>query len=244
MAKGSVDTLTRDLRAALRRLRRAPGLSTLVVLSLALGIGANTAIFSVARSVLFEPVPYPDPDRVVLVDLYSRELRISMSARQAAVVQRLARSLERVEAISFERIDWRRGDSTARLRGRFVTPELPSAMEMTLATVGVFGVTSYAAGQRRREIGIRLAVGAQARDVERLVVLQGLVPSLAGIVAGLAGAFALARVMGKLVHGVSVTDPTIYVSTALTLAAVSLIATWVPARRASRVDPILVLRNE
>ena len=69
-------------------------------------------------------------------------------------------------------------------------------------------------------------------------------PSFVGIAAGLAGAFALARLMGSLVHDVSATDATIYVSTALTLAAVSLIATWVPARRASRVDPILVLRNE
>ena len=81
-----------------------------------------------------------------------------------------------------------------------------AVVALTLAAVGVFGVTSYAAGQRRREIGIRLAIGAEARDVERLVLSQGLVPSFFGIAAGLAGAFALARMMGSLVPGVSVTD--------------------------------------
>jgi putative ABC transport system permease protein len=115
---------------------------------------------------------------------------------------------------------------------------------LALATVGVFGVTSYAASRRRREIGIRLAIGAQTTDVERLVVVQGLVPSLLGIVAGLGGAYALARIMRSVVHEVSVTDATTYIATALMLAVISLIATWIPARRASRVDPVLVLRSE
>ena len=119
-----------------------------------------------------------------------------------------------------------------------------AVIALALAGIGVFGVTSYAASRRRREIGIRIALGAHAADVERLMVLQGLVPSLAGIVAGLAGALAVAQAMRSLVHGVSPTDPGIYVSTALLLAAVSGIATWLPARRASRADPMLVFRNE
>ncbi|MGH9158834.1 MAG: FtsX-like permease family protein [Vicinamibacteraceae bacterium] len=115
---------------------------------------------------------------------------------------------------------------------------------LVLAAVGVFGVTSYVARHRTREIGIRLALGARARDVERLVVVQGLAPSLVGLVIGLAGALALGHVMRSLVYQVSVTDARIYVFTALSLGAVSLIATWLPARRAGRIDPMLVLRNE
>ena len=119
-----------------------------------------------------------------------------------------------------------------------------AVIALALAGVGVFGVASYAASQRTREIGIRLAIGAQAADVERLVVLQGLMPALAGIVTGLAGALALAQTMRGMVHGVSMTDATTYISSAVALAAASSIATWLPARRASRVDPMVVLRDE
>ena len=115
MVAGSVDALTRDLRSAVRRLSRARTLSTIVVLSLALGIGANTAIFSVARSILVVHVPYQNPDRVVLVETYVRDVHAQSTEGQAVVLQRLARSLERVEAFSSERINWRRGDSTLRL---------------------------------------------------------------------------------------------------------------------------------
>jgi len=114
MVAGSVDALTRDLRSAVRRLSRARTLSTIVVLSLALGIGANTAIFSVARSILVVHVPYQNPDRVVLVETYVRDVHAQIT-EGPAVIQRLARSLERVEAFSSERINWRRGDSTLRL---------------------------------------------------------------------------------------------------------------------------------
>jgi predicted permease len=122
-----------------------------------------------------------------------------------------------------------------------------AGIAMALAAAGVFGVAAYAASQRTREIGIRVAIGAQTGDVARLVALQGLVPALVGIVAGLAGAYALAQTMQAMtstIHGLSATDPTTYVSTALTLAVLSSIATWLPARRASRVDPMIVLRNE
>src|SRR5207249_216237 len=114
MVAGSVDALTRDLRSAVRRLSRARTLSTIVVLSLALGIGANTAIFSVARSILVVHVPYQNPDRVVLVETYVRDVHAQIT-EGPAVIQRLARSLERVEAFSSERINWRRGESTLRL---------------------------------------------------------------------------------------------------------------------------------
>jgi putative ABC transport system permease protein len=105
-------------------------------------------------------------------------------------------------------------------------------------------VVGYAASRRRREIAIRIALGSQAANVERLVVLQGLVPALAGILAGLAAGLALTRFMRSMAHGVNVTEPSVYVAAALIVLGVSLVAAWLPARRASRVDPMLALRSD
>ncbi len=130
MAESKSIALIQDLHSAVRRLRTAPALSILVVSSLALGIGANTAIFSVGRAILVEPVPYRNPDRVVLVESFIGDAPASMTAGQMAVIRQSAGSLERVEAYSTERVDWRRGNSTIRVLSRVVTPELPSAMDM------------------------------------------------------------------------------------------------------------------
>jgi predicted permease len=118
-----------------------------------------------------------------------------------------------------------------------------AAVALALAAIGVFGVASYAALQRKREIGIRVAVGADAAGVQRMMLRQGIVPSLVGLVIGLSAALALGRTMTSLAHGISVTDPAVYISTALALVLVSLVANWLPARRASRLDPMLALRN-
>ncbi len=112
-----------------------------------------------------------------------------------------------------------------------------------LAAVGIYGVMAYIVAQRTNEIGIRMAMGARAIDVMRMVLRDGAKLATMGVVIGLAAAFALTRVMGSLLYGVSANDPFTFVGISLSLSAVALLASYLPARRASRVDPLTALRN-
>jgi len=119
-----------------------------------------------------------------------------------------------------------------------------SLLALALAAVGIYGVISYSVSQRTQELGIRLALGATTRDVLELVIGEGMKPVFIGLIIGLFSSFLLTRVMRSFLFGITATDPLTFAANTLGLCAVALLACWVPARRATKLDPMHALRYE
>lgn len=135
-------------------------------------------------------------------------------------------------------------ESVSRRRFQMFLLSIFAVVAILLAAVGIYGVVSYSVTERTNEIGIRLALGAAQSDVFRMVLKQGMIPALMGVSVGLVGAFALARLIRNLLFGVSPSDPATLFTISMALTIVALLACWIPARRATKVDPMIALRYQ
>ena len=135
-------------------------------------------------------------------------------------------------------------ESLARRKFSMLLLGLFAGLALALATIGIYSVMAYLVSQGTREIGIRMALGATQREILKLVVIQGMTLAVTGGAIGLAAAFLLARLMSSLLFGVKASDPLTFGAISLLLTIVALLATYIPAKRAARVDPMLCLRAE
>ncbi|MGH9732777.1 MAG: FtsX-like permease family protein, partial [Candidatus Acidiferrales bacterium] len=180
--------------------------------------------------------------------LYGGEVvvRSSLSASSVAAAVRLATHAidKNLPVTDIESFPDALGESVSQERFRTYLLGSFSAIALVLAAIGIFGVISYSASQRTHEIGIRMALGARRRDVLLLILGQGAKLALFGLGLGAVVAFLLTRLMTSLLYGVSPTDPVTFVAMAIVLLGVTLLACYIPARRAMRVDPMVALRYE
>ncbi|MEJ7618633.1 MAG: FtsX-like permease family protein [Pyrinomonadaceae bacterium] len=188
-------------------------------------------------------VPYAQPiffqpnHLVVRTDVEPRSL--------AATVRRTVWEIDKDQPVSNIRtMEDVLSESLARQRFSMLLLGIFAAVALVLAAVGIYGVMSYSVAQRTHEIGIRMALGAQASDVLKLAVGHGLKLVLIGLAIGLVAAFILTRVMSSLLFGVSATDPITFITISLILMSVAVLACFFPARRATKVDPLIALRYE
>ncbi len=166
-------------------------------------------------------------------------------ASAAPAVQQLIRSMDKNVAISdLQTMDQLVADAKAEPQFYMVLLGTFSAVALILSAIGIYGVMSYSVTRRTQEIGIRIALGAQARDVIAMIVGQGAALALGGVGIGLISAFAVARLMSRLLYGVVPGDPLTFISVAVLLTSVALIACYIPARRAAQVDPMFALRRD
>jgi putative ABC transport system permease protein len=163
----------------------------------------------------------------------------------AATVRSAVWEIDKDQPVSnIKTMDEIAAESVARQRFSMMLLAIFAAVALVLAAVGIYGVMSYSVTQRRNEIGIRMALGAQRSDVLKLTVGQGLKLVLVGVAVGLVGAFVLTRLMVSLLFGVGATDPGTFIVISIILVGVALFASYIPARRATRVDPLVALRYQ
>jgi putative ABC transport system permease protein len=202
-------------------------------------------------------VPYGRLEEAIEPDLYVSSLQptdrtptliVRSSVEAAALtaaVRREVRALDRnVPITAIQTMKERAAEVTSRTRFIAVVLGLFAGLALLMAGIGIYGVMAYSVSARTHEIGIRMALGAQTGDVLKQVVRQGMRLALTGLLIGLMASLALTRLMKGLLFGVNPTDPWTFSAITLLLASVALLACWIPARRATKVDPLVALRHE
>jgi predicted permease len=234
----------------IRLLNRAPKQATTVFLTV-VGVVAdvkNESLTEPARQEVFVPLR----QRTAAINGMGLERQMSLAVRTSLEPMRLVpairqevAALDRNVPVTGERtVEEILSKMTARVRFNTTLLGIFAAVALLLAAVGIYGVLSYSVTQRTHELGIRLALGARARDVLWLVVKQGMSLALVGVALGLVASFGLTRLMATLLFGVGTTDPPTFAGIALLLTGVALLACYIPARRATKVDPLTALRHD
>ncbi|MBO0862422.1 MAG: ABC transporter permease [Chloracidobacterium sp.] len=226
-----------------RRLLFGPNPNTIV------GVAGDTRQFGLDQEV--EPEIYTsylqggsNAMRLVVRAAYTQSGGAGL-ASLAATIRNQIQALEPNEPVNqVITMDRRLADSVAQRRYQTLVFGVFASVALIIATVGIYGVISYGVGQRKHEIGIRMALGAQSGDVLRMVVGQGMRLTMTGATLGVAAALGLTRALKSLLFDISATDPVTFVSVTLLLVIVALIASYIPARRATKVDPVLALRHD
>jgi putative ABC transport system permease protein len=209
-------------------------------------------VVGVVRDVRHSGLNTPPNPEVYLSQLQEPQSSMAVMVRTVgdplqlgAAVREQVKAVDKDQPLTLTTMDQIFSDSVAGQRfNALLLLGIFASVALVLAMIGVFGVINYSVAQRTHEIGIRMALGAQRRDVFRLIVDEGLALTLVGVGLGLAGAFALTRLITGLLYGVSPTDPTTFFAVAISLSAVALLACYIPARRATKVDPLVALRYE
>jgi predicted permease len=176
----------------------------------------------------------------------SMDVVVAVAGDPLAAIERAREALSAVDArlpmINPRTVEAIVSDSMSAASFTVVLLGIAAGIALLLGTVGIYGVISYIVSRRTQEIGVRIALGAPSGTVLRGVVGEGMTLTAIGLVLGLIGAWGVSRVLASLLYGVSATDPATFAATAALLAGVALLATWIPARRAARVDPVEALR--
>jgi putative ABC transport system permease protein len=224
-------------------LTKNPGFSVLAVLTLSLGIGATTAIFSVVYAVVIRPLPFEQSEMGFVNHVALRTASEPMQF--LATVRREVASLDPLQAVSsVATMDQMVAAHQARPRFNAVLLNWLSAFALLLAVVGIHGVVAYSVTERTLELGLRMALGANARDILKLVIDEGMRPVLIGVGIGVTSAFFMSRWIAGLLFEVSATDLPTFLGVAAALTAVALLACWIPALRAAKMDPGIALRED
>ncbi|MGH9449874.1 MAG: FtsX-like permease family protein [Terriglobia bacterium] len=197
-------------------------------------------------------VALPDASTAMIYSLYEGSLTGSLilrtRLRATAMASELRRAIWKVDpgvaVPSIRSMGQIVSASLASQRFETLLTSLFAAAALLLACLGIYGVVSYSVVQRTHEIGIRMALGARKADVLRPMIVKGMMPVLVGLCAGITGAFGLMRFLASLLYGVKPTHPVTYVTVSFVLIAVALLACYIPARRAAKVDPMEALRYE